>query len=172
MIAKVSILKMSIGKNSIDWEFRLWSMESIELTAFMHNEWLIIDMNLGVVKNCWQLVQIKLIILLEYCTSTFFIHVYIKNPAVVYLQLGFLPQVYSNLPATESTHYLAVQVNGLSVQQDQVTLINILINIQHWSPTTAINLCPLCTGEHNYYLPLYILLFGTELFHTMCVDQD
>ena len=90
-------------------------------------------------------------------TSTFFIHVYIiKNPAVVYLQLGFLPQVYSNLPATESTHYLAVQVNGLSVQQDQVTLINILINIQHWSPTT-INLCPLCTGEHNYYLPLYYI---------------
>ena len=104
-------------------------------------------------------------------TSTFFIHVYIKNTSVVYLQLVFLPEVYSNLPATESTHYLAVQVNGLSVQQDQVTLINILINIQHWSPTT-INLCPLCTGEHNYYLPLYLLLFGTELFHTMCVGQD
>ena len=34
--------------------------------AYMHNEWLIIEMNRGAVKNCWEF-EIEMTILFEYC---------------------------------------------------------------------------------------------------------
>ena len=47
MITKDSILKKIDWKKFNRLRIQTWINASIELTAFMHNEWLIIDMNLG-----------------------------------------------------------------------------------------------------------------------------